>query len=349
MLRRVIATNPFIGLTTFVSAMMTSSSFSTIALAARSSNNSSPTSPPPCVYSLSTDGQAASTETTKTRPPPETPQSYKLLNKEVLSHDSYRLIFGIPTPSTLGVDATIPTCIKVTMPANTIVDGYNDNQILTNEPKSKSYSPISHPNTLNQFELVVKSYPYRLGGGVATYINSLTEGQSLQASVKSPRMVHDSPIMLDRWNHVGLIAGGTGIAPLLQLTRLFLQDSDTTKVSLLYMNKAKEDVLLKNDLDDLVGKYEGRFQVVYSLTQEEEKEGYEYGRGSLEMVQKALPSPSLDGVMIFICGTDGFVSYWGGPVGRAPSSGGKKGKKIQGPLLGLLQTAGYNETQVFKY
>ena len=55
--------------------------------------------------------------------------------------------------------------------------------------------------------------------------------------------------------------------------------------------------------------------------------------------------------MIFICGRDGFVSHWAGPVSRGPPPPGKKkkGPKIQGPLLGILNDAGYQENNVFKY
>ena len=63
------------------------------------------------------------------------------------------------------------------------------------------------------------------------------------------------------------------------------------------------------------------------------------------------PRPTGDGsTQILVCGTDGFVATWGGPVGRAPKlADGSKGPKIQGPLHGLLAAAGYDEAEVFKY
>jgi len=54
--------------------------------------------------------------------------------------------------------------------------------------------------------------------------------------------------------------------------------------------------------------------------------------------------------MIFVCGRDGFVETWAGSVGRGPpKADGKKGKKIQGPLKGILAAAGYDASEVFKY
>jgi len=251
---------------------------------------------------------------------------------------------------------------------------------------SKSYSPISHPKMEGAFDLLVKGYPQAndgvgTGGGVGAYLCSLgtnndddaASNTSIIASLKAPRKMHGSPAIYNRWKHVGLVAGGTGIAPLYQIAIMLLDDPSeyTTDVHLLFMNRAEEDILMKDRLDDLVVASGGRFRVTYSLTSEtstasggggaleeksEEKmndsDEFKYGRGSVDMVKNALPPPmGGDGTtMILVCGTDGFVDWWGGPVGRAPSKAdGSKGPKIQGPVLGLLKDAGYDESEVFKY
>ena len=68
-----------------------------------------------------------------------------------------------------------------------------------------------------------------------------------------------------------------------------------------------------------------------------------------ELAEAALPPPTGDGkTMILVCGTDGFVETWGGPVGRAPRQpDGSKGAKIQGPLSGILADAGYDASVSF--
>ena len=71
---------------------------------------------------------------------------------------------------------------------------------------------------------------------------------------------------------------------------------------------------------------------------------FEYGRGSIDMIQKVLPPlHGRDGTtIVLVCGTDGFVDWWSRPVARGlPKEGGTKGPKIQGLRLGLLQDAGY--------
>jgi len=304
--------------------------------------------------------------------PPNGAQRYSLLEHTQLSPDSCRLHFSLPQgSSTLRSDISIPTCIKVTMPGGTDVYG-NGNPTSTND-LSKSYSPISHPSTLNTFDLVVKAYPQRNGGGVGSFLCSLRPTKSLDqgssfgdvdastvptsivASLKSPRMMHGSPNLYKRWRHVGLIAGGTGIAPLFQIATMLLDDTSgyTTDVHLLSINRRREDILLREELESLVKSSRGRFRVTYSLTDPSNNDGeVEHGRGTTGMIQKALPSPAgADGsTMILICGKDGFVDWWAGPIARGPPKpDGSKGSKVQGPLLGLLARAGYDATEVFKY
>jgi len=211
---------------------------------------------------------------------------------------------------------------------------------------------------------------------VGKFLVDLSVGDTISAAVKSERLMHGSPAVLERnWKNVGMIAGGTGIAPHIQILRILLRDEPDAIVKLLFINRHAEDILLKTELDALSREYPRRFTVTYSLTGVTKEEHdrvkgpssmeisatgelidtsdtFEYGRGSVDMIRRALPPPSSQsetGTMIFVCGMDGFVEHWSGPVMRAPSVNGKKGPKIQGPLLGLLKDAGYDASEVFKY
>ena len=120
----------------------------------------------------------------------------------------------------------LPTCISV----------HHDSSLLNEDNSTvgllkKSYSPISHPATESTFDLLVKAYTPVPGGGVGDAICNLQVGESLKGKLKAERLVHGSPLIGKRWNRIGLIAGGTGIAPLIQLARIILDDpSDDTKV-----------------------------------------------------------------------------------------------------------------------
>jgi len=325
---------------------------------------------------LSSAGMATSAISSATGSAPQTLQPYKLLAKQQTSPDSAILRFALPeTRPLLGNDPDVPTCIKVKY-THTVDDEHSADEPSTSDSYSKSYSPISHPSTPGYFELLVKSYPYTPGGGVGKFLVDMSVGDTISATVKSERMMHGSPAVLERnWKNVGMVAGGTGIAPHIQILRILLRDDPDAIVKLLFINRHSEDILLKTELDALVRQYPRRFTVTYSLTGVTKEEHdrvkgpssmeisatgelidtsdtFEYGRGSVDMIRRALPPPSSQsetGTMIFVCGMDGFVEHWSGPVMRAPSVNGKKGPKIQGPLLGLLKDAGYDASEVFKY
>eukprot|EP00977_Amphora_coffeiformis_P023549 scaffold13558_cov177-Amphora_coffeaeformis.AAC.3 len=288
---------------------------------------------------------------------------YKLLNKTKLSRDSCLLRFQVPeSRRILGTDPTLPTCLKVDFPLGT-------DEVTGQHPVvlSKSYSPISHPAVEGYFELVVKEYPVQPGGGVGAFLCHLPVGESVTGTIKKHRVMHGSPQVQGRWNQVGLVAGGTGIAPLLQLVRILLASpADTsTRIHILSINRLEEDILMRHELDRLATDYPNRVFVTYSLTGEqaatsvvdgkrqtnEIEPNWWFGRGSVEMARAALPPSTKDGrTMIFVCGKDGFVSTWAGPVVRGPpKADGSKGPKIQGPLLGILASSGYRADEVFKY
>lgn len=311
----------------------------------------------------------ASKAATSVTPSPKVKQAYKLLEKTRLSPDSFLLRYGLPGGrSILGIDSALPTCIKVDY--HPLVEGHKS--------LSKSYSPVSHPKQTGYFDLVVKSYPYQEGGGVGKYLCDMEVGSSIMAQLKGERMMHGSSSVLDRgWNHVGLVAGGTGIAPLLQIARILLEaEGDSMpNVHLLFVNHKREDILGRDTIEALAKEYPDNFFITYSLTREEEGEckndsdsggegecspgdkesssslvRFARGRGDVDLARAALPTPSANNdTMVLVCGRDGFVHHWAGPVGRAPTTDGSKGPKIQGPLLGVLADAGFTADQVFKY
>lgn len=85
---------------------------------------------------------------------------------------------------------------------------------------------------------------------------SLLVGQAIRvrgpkgAFVYTPNMVR----------HFGMIAGGTGITPMLQIVRAIVRgraEGDRTEVDLLFANVTPQDILLKEDLDALAAEDKG--------------------------------------------------------------------------------------------
>ena len=104
--------------------------------------------------------------------------------------------------------------------------------------------------------------------------------------------------------HLGMIAGGTGITPMLQLIRQIFKDvGDTTRVSLIYANKTPGDVLLKSDLDELATLHPN-FSVHYTVDDASEVTDWNGSVGFVDadMIAKYLPKKAGGKTQILMCG-----------------------------------------------
>ena len=109
--------------------------------------------------------------------------------------------------------------------------------------------------------------------------------------------------------HFGMIAGGTGITPMLQVIRAIIRgraSGDKTEVDLIFANVNEEDILLKEDLDTLAAQDKG-FRVHYVLNNP--PAGWTGGVGFVtgDMIEKLLPKPAED-VKILLCGPPPMIS-----------------------------------------
>jgi cytochrome-b5 reductase len=122
----------------------------------------------------------------------------------------------------------------------------------------RSYTPISSDLDPGQFSLLIKSYPT---GNVSKYIANLKVGQTVLVRGPKGQFVY-APNMVRAF---GMIAGGTGITPMLQIIKAILRNpDDKTQIDLIFANVNAEDILLKEDLDKLA-ETKSNFRVHYVL------------------------------------------------------------------------------------
>lgn len=247
----------------------------------------------------------------------------------------------------------------------------------------KSYSPVQLPTTSDYFDLLVKAYPYRPGGGVGAFLCNLEIGNVAVLKVKPQgsreylQGVNSLQQLVQKWPKIGLVAGGTGIAPLMQIARtaLEMETQIHSEVSLLYVNREEQDILMREELDDLASRFSNHsistgkksFKITYVLSRERECQDHcvlqnndnvniKFIRNGTrgddpDIAKQALPHPSSD-TIVLVCGTDGFVATWAGPIVKKQivlEDGTKKKEKVQGPTLGILKECGFDETMVYKY
>ena len=156
-------------------------------------------------------------------------------------------------------------------------------------------------------------------------MSKLQIGQTMRIKGPKGAMVY-TPGMV---RHFGMIAGGTGITPMLQIIRAIVRGrprnggNDTTKVDLIFANVNFDDILLKDDLDSLAKEDDG-FRVHYVLNNAPEKWDGGVGFCTPEMIkvsfdcsslviyaddvsQEKLPAPAKD-IKILLCGPPPMVS-----------------------------------------
>ena len=133
----------------------------------------------------------------------------------------------------------------------------------------RSYTPISSDENHGYFDLLIKSYPT---GNISKHMALMKVGQALKVKGPKGAMVYTANLV----KRFGMIAGGTGITPMLQIIRAIIRGrpqnggTDTTEVDLIFANVNKEDILLKEDLDSLAEDDKG-FRVHYVLNNPPEK------------------------------------------------------------------------------
>ncbi|KAI5058239.1 hypothetical protein GOP47_0026409 [Adiantum capillus-veneris] len=196
----------------------------------------------------------------------------------------------------------------------------------------RPYTPISPPDSQGYFDLMVKVYPQ---GKMSRHIGSLKPGDTLE--VKGP--IAKIPYKPNMKKNIGMIAGGTGITPMLQVIDAILGNiDDLTKVYLIYANLSPEDILLKEKLDLLAAK-NPNFKVYYVVDKPSSNWNGGSGYITKDMVLKGMPAPSED-TLILVCGPPGMMKH---------ISGDKAPDKSQGEVSGLLKEAGYSKDMVYKF
>ncbi|KAF7139706.1 hypothetical protein CNMCM5793_007448 [Aspergillus hiratsukae] len=202
------------------------------------------------------------------------------------------------------------------------------------KPVARPYTPVSDEEEPGYLDLIVKVYP---NGAMSEHLHSMKVGDYLD--FKGPILKY--PWQLNKHEHIGLIAGGTGIAPMYQLIRaIFKNPDEKTKVTLVLGNVREEDILLRKELEELEKKYPQRFKAYFLLYKA--PKGWLGGRGfvSKDLLKTVLPAPEEENIKLFVCGS---------PPLYQSVSGNKVSPFDQGELTGILKELGYTKDQVFKF
>jgi cytochrome-b5 reductase len=110
-------------------------------------------------------------------------------------------------------------------------------------------------------------------------------------------------------SHYGMLAGGTGITPMLQLVYAALRDpEDSTKFTLIYANKTEEDILCRDMLEAEAQRSNGRFKLHYTLDFPPANWTHKQGFITADMLKECFPSPETEPI-ILMCGPPPMIEF----------------------------------------
>jgi len=112
--------------------------------------------------------------------------------------------------------------------------------------------------------------------------------------------------------HFGMIAGGTGITPMLQVLHAIFRDAkdSTTTASLLFANQTEDDILVREELEALARDFPQRFKLHYTL--DNPPEGWKGSTGFInkDMIAKhVLKDGAADGAQVLMCGPPPMIKF----------------------------------------
>ncbi|CAG8482950.1 2965_t:CDS:2 [Paraglomus brasilianum] len=229
-----------------------------------------------------------------------------LVFKTHLSHDTRIFRFALPSKDQkLGLPSGNHIFIRGS------VDGKN---------VIRAYTPITRPDDCpGYFELLIKVYfanvhPRFPNGGLMTqHLERMKIGETIDIKGPLGQYVYvgggkyetkeGTRVSRKSCKKIGMIAGGSGITPIYQVIHAIIKNKDdNTQVSLLYANRTEQDILLRDELDDIAKKH-SNIKVWYTVDVPPSDWKYSSGYISEDMIRDNLFAPEDGGQsIVLMCG-----------------------------------------------
>ena len=155
-----------------------------------------------------------------------------------------------------------------------------------------------------------------------------TENTSYTLTIKRTNPAYASAWILDNWKegdeveisgplgdfywqelkdakHVIALAGGSGITPFYSMAAAIVSGIEDFDMTILYGSRTSDGILLKDEIEELAAKSNGRVKVVHVLSHEE-KEGFEHGFLNAELIKKYAPEGDFS---VFMCGPKAMYDF----------------------------------------
>lgn len=190
---------------------------------------------------------------------------------------------------------------------------------------TRPYSISCSPEWTEGGEVAV-TIKRKQGGFVSEYLlDNLKEGDVVLGSGGEGQFYYEP---LRDAKHVVALAGGSGITPFLSMAYAIRDGLEDFNLTILFGSRTEEGILFKDEFDK-VCKATDKVKVVHILS-DEEKEGYEHGFISADIIKKYAGD---DPYSIFICGPEAMYRFAAKEVEKL----GLEKKFVRRELLGVTE------------
>eukprot|EP00640_Fibrocapsa_japonica_P003493 CAMPEP_0113943024 /NCGR_PEP_ID=MMETSP1339-20121228/16469_1 /TAXON_ID=94617 /ORGANISM="Fibrocapsa japonica" /LENGTH=308 /DNA_ID=CAMNT_0000947755 /DNA_START=89 /DNA_END=1015 /DNA_ORIENTATION=+ /assembly_acc=CAM_ASM_000762 len=234
---------------------------------------------------------------------PEKYISFPLIEKEELSHDTRRFRFGLQSPDHI---LGLPIGQHISFKFQT-----KEGKIVT-----RSYTPTSSDDEKGYVDFVIKVYfankhpKFPAGGLMSQHLESLNIGDTIEMRGPKGHLTykgHGKMAIAKRGEvetryarQIGMIAGGTGITPMLQVMSAIVKEKSRVDIWLLFANQTADDILVRSELEGML-KDNTNIRLWYTLDRPPAGWPFSTGFVDAEMVKKHMPEPGPD-TQILMCG-----------------------------------------------
>jgi len=215
-------------------------------------------------------------------------------------------VLGLPTGKHVNLSARIDgkLCIRAYTPVSSDAtdQGYVDFII-------KVYFPNVHPKFPEGGKMTMHLEKMKIGDTIEIRgPNGLLEYKTGRKVYIAPKAGAEPELRFVR--QLGLIAGGSGITPMLQIMRHVIREKDDVELFLLYANQTEADILCREELDEMAKNSNGRVHVHYTLDRPPADWKYSSGFINEEMLMKSMPKRQMaEDTTILICGPPPMVKF----------------------------------------
>ncbi|PNH10814.1 Nitrate reductase [NADH] [Tetrabaena socialis] len=195
---------------------------------------------------------------------------------------------------------------------------------INGENVMRAYTPISGDEELGRLDMLIKVYranehpAFPDGGKMSQHFDSLAIGDTLEFKGPLGHFLYDgrgqytlNSKFQKRTSHMCFIAGGTGITPCYAVIKASLRDAaDTTRLSLVFANNTEDDILLREELDELANNHPDRFHLWYTVSKVSSADWkYSEGRITEAMFREHLCACEGPENLALMCGPPGMLEH----------------------------------------